>query len=472
MAKIVFVSAAVLVLGQAIFFAAANANWISHGHDVNEFCKGKHVDLSTIEDLKVLAQNLNETEHKCSPHVASALRAMEAIVEDRNACTMEKAQAITKFANDYLRNLGADGEGESGATADRLPQSLVKFAIAYGMKVSSICKEHMLNDFLYAANAILRKRFDGKFHVFESFLLKESPLSYVVSPIIKTGEIVLPGDLLQVLPGIETKLDEYFSDPLALDLVRELCEGTLQPLYEPMLLPLAQLVRAGFNSRQFSYPSKMRKHGRFWSLAVFMCETVKTIKTPDYGSSSDSDELAAQTGPVRKLNARQVVVGLDMKLERLPPYEPHVKVGAKIIGRFDTDLRLVIKSYDANKNEAERLQDRIFKRSLLVFAMMSRKGQHRNLFKKLLQRFKGGDKELEETKNGLLTLMDASEGDSIPFLLAKWSKKLARKTALLTLIVFVLTLFMFSLSLKQGPAKAIHHGLRDSLGKLFSNLVG
>lgn len=79
---------------------------------------------------------------KCTPHVINTLEDLDILLGDdkENVCTKEKAEKIKEFYHKYLDT----SDKEVARTRQGLPQSLIPFALAYGMQVNNLCKKKMV----------------------------------------------------------------------------------------------------------------------------------------------------------------------------------------------------------------------------------------------------------------------------------------------------------------------------------------
>lgn len=397
-----------LLLSHFLTGQMANANPFgsSNAGDLLALCNGDQVELRTIRHLDKLFNNLNSNPHLCPPRTRQAIADLYNMAHDKKACTMKKAKAITDFVDEYLKRPFENQQME-------LPRPLVKFAIAYGMKVSNVCQKFMVRRFVKEADVELKKSHQQDLEDFKWNLFRSSPLYSVLAPIVRTGEIILPTDLMEVVPGLDTKLHEYYTKSEQLAEMKVICETQLQPLYEPVLLPLAHLIRAGFNNRDYYYRRHFRYEAQFWSTAVFSCETLKAIKMPENENSSpisdnQSTSQLAQSDDDQKEEPNNSADQIEFNESIVPDDE----VDGKIYGRFDFSTKALVKSFDANKSEAERLSKRILERSLKVFKEISKKFRHTPVIKKFFKELilvKGSDKDLDEAKRSLLELVDAPD---------------------------------------------------------------
>lgn len=415
----------------------ANVFSKSTAGDLDALCRGDSIDLRTISHLEKLVKTPTTSGDNCQPRIREALEEMWRIAENSKACTMEKAEGIAKFAEKFLKSQ-AD---ENGQEQPKLPEPLVKFAVAYGMQVSFICGRHMMYEFAPFAYNRLVRRFDmgekneRPFAKFFVYLTDNSPLSLLLSPLSKPGEVLLPSDLLQVVPDLDKKMGEFLSNSKALKNLKDFCSENLEPLYKPILMPIAILNRAGFNYKNFAFKrdmfvanilSSFEREGRFWSSVVFLCESAKMIKIVDDQDQAERDKSEAEESQLIKVFSESEMQW-KIKPDHIPneqfenpvePYVPQEIVGNKILGHCDFTLKSKVKSYDANKDEIQRLRERILDRSYEIFSLMSQKGTHWPAMKKFFKRLalrKGTDEEYQVAVQGLHDLMDKAAKGSVVY---------------------------------------------------------
>lgn len=416
--------------------------------ELKALCRDEKVALRTLSDLRRLVDSLNRPGHNCSERVRGAISELHSVASGKSVCTMDQANRITQFADKHLRDsTHMDRDG------DKLPRSLVEFAIAYGMRVSGLCSRHAMEEFAPWAEIDLMAALGvSKYRQLKHYFIDELPVNLILAPIVKTGEIVLPSDLFQATPGLATRVGVHLANSRGFEELQRLCNNQLQPLYEPILLPLARLIRAGFNNRDRYYRRFFRRYGRFWSAAVFMCETLKMIELDEPNDldksdqSQQQDQLAAELREAAKGLNQEVgpeFKALELNTERpIEAYESQLEVGDKI---YDKSLNSLVKAFNANKSQVERLKERLRARSFNLFIRLIRKGSFRPLVKKLLRTITcQRDKELEEARKAMIKLMEAPTSDSLTYRAFKLTKDVlyAAKFTVFAMLVIIYTIIV------------------------------
>jgi hypothetical protein len=323
---------ALVTLGQA---AEKNTETVSK---LERFCRGdKNVKLRTLTELKQLSVELESlgTETKCSSSTQSALKELAEIAEDRKPCTQTKADAIVKFTNDYLKK-----------PAEELPKALYKFAVAYGMQVSRICKQLMydaqfrimdneMKENVYKVQEQLkgsnRNRIIEKL---EKAIGKGTAAGRLLDSILKTGDFILPSDLFDVLPELksaQTYTDEFRSN----------CDEYVRPAYKAILMPIATLDRAGYNFKAFPFKLDSMMLARpknmffVWAKRLFACEAA---------SSTPIDEI-------EPISRRAYWEDADIASK--------AKIGNTVVPEYDFRLKKAVESFDPDLTPSQRIQGRI-----------------------------------------------------------------------------------------------------------------
>lgn len=424
----------------------------SYGGDLKKLCDGQHVDFFNVGDLRNLIYLLDDPEasSKCSKTVVEALRSLDRITKDTKACSLEKAQALAEFYETFFRAQKGDAESEKFEEElyKKLPKPLIRFALAYGMKVSFICKKYMVNVFLKEADQKLTAEDFGELAEWTD---AKGPIGRLLSSLKKPDEIVLPGDLSSVLPSgtAMAKLRLKMVDGGKVDRLQEVCNRRFRPLYENVLIPLAVLANSGLTYKELLFGFDLKLRSRvgpkvaLWSRIVFLCESLDGVEVYDQSEPTDTGApvtLASDEEPAAALEAQ----GLAANFQQLDTLYPKIKIKDEIMKQFDVRLKTLIRRFDKGKTYDERVKERLLGRGWSLLLARFKYGEFKSLMRGGLSLIKGAlSKQKDNTQfldKELGDLLEAKEETKLYRVLSameRSEKTLGRKVAVLLVRIVV-----------------------------------
>jgi hypothetical protein len=416
-----------IVLGKTSELAQANS-FKTYGGNLKALCKGKSIDFRNVGDLRnLIFKTTKDDAASCSETVIAALNELARITEDTNACSVQKAQAITQFYETYLRNSRGSEDYE------KLPKPVIRFAIAYGMQLSHICKRHLVDAFMAQADKTLTKR---DFKELGEWISEKGPVGRLLAPIKRPDEIILPSDLSAILP------DDRVTGKLCIKAInsgkairlKEVCAKRFKPLYENSVIPLAILANSGIDYKQLSLIKDLKLRSKtvpkvaLWSRIVFLCESldaVNVLPAPSDGDQSEGaqplevmteEELEGQAGG---LALRGLLLTTDASsearpsdLEQVEPYYPAVQIEDEIIGHMDLRLKSIIAVYDKKKTQAERIREKLLKRGWNLVLARFKYGELKALMRASVKQMRAkltSRGQVELVNDELVDLLDAKD---------------------------------------------------------------
>lgn len=359
--------------------------------DKKSICSGGIIWLRRVSNLKGLSAE------GCEQPVKDAFSDLLILVQYRDICIPRTAAMITDY---YKKHLANGGQA-------KLPEVLVRFVIAYGMQASSDCKWFMVKELYALADERVLKPSD--YEALDDWIKDDGPIARLLDPIYKQAEVLLPSDLMALMPEIEDRLE----NKLALKVkkgdkiirAQAICERRFRPLYEATVMAITQYDRNGINYNQLDLaafmstrPSVQRKNIQ-WSRIIFLCETLNGLEISD--ESGKTKYNVVTPGTVMRYQASWVCVR-----------EP-------IFGLWDFRIKGPVRQFDVSLSETERLKQKLLdnKWKLLVAAFKS-KDTTASLVKKALEiassRTEGkNEEEFALVKKELLSLLDSDEADTV-----------------------------------------------------------
>lgn len=486
------------IIGETIELAQANPTK-KPGGNLEALCKGKSTDFRNVADLRNLVFKLKtkDAEH-CSENVIKAIQDLHSIADDTKACSVKKALAITQFYADHLRNTDNEEDYE------KLLSPITRFALAYGMKVSHVCKKHLIGEFLAKADKSLSKQ---DFKELGEWVQEKGPIGRLLAAIKKPDEIILPADLSSALPPGERLMNKLRLKVLnsgKINRLKELCLKRFKPLYEQSIIPLAILSNSGIDYKQLSlfrelsFSRKVVPKVALWSRIVFLCESLETVEVeeaipapidlepelfqvvPDESTEEheQQQQLGGENNAVLISNNEQSAgtVGSNSRPslafsepQPIEPYFPQVEIDDEIMGQMDLRLKTIVLMYNKEKTEADRMKKKLLKLSVRLFVARFKYGELKPLIKLAAKRMKATLRrqgKLELLDNELNDLLDAKNETKLHKVIAgvaRAGKELARWFVVKLMGVVVGVMVALSIITNIGETKA--DALREEIRK-------
>lgn len=452
-----------LVICSAAMFSMSHETFVKQ-----RLCGNVHVQLNSIVDLQ------RTTTVGCPSHVAKAFNELVKLVSEYNVCTMQKAIDITHYYETYLKRPDGEADGpDRRSLLDRvarkllcadaidkpsiLNEQLVRFAISYGMLVSSACKTLLIEDFYKKASYLLDA---SDYEALKEWTGDDGPIAQLLAPITNGVEFPLPTDFAALIPEFEQQnmLALHATNSAKIIRAQQVCEKRFRPLYAPIVLPIAHLARNGLDYNRFHLVhhlillQRLRKHNALWSRIVFLCETLKDIEVIDAPAGSpaglieiaDKEEVRDKNKPVASTS-----------LKRLRPYQPYADIKGMILMSADIRLKSAVKAFDANRSETDRLREKLLdsRWSLLIASFKSNESTIAFVERAIMMAVHQvshheQDKDLELAEKGLLKLLHSDKKSRFFKVITKMAsrgKRVVRKLA--RAIEFILIAFVIMLAL-------------------------
>jgi hypothetical protein len=403
----------------------------AYGSDLVSLCQGKSTDLRIVDQLDSLAKKIKngEGDQICVKHIRKAVMDLNFITQKKtNACSMEKALELENYYEKYFRN-----SVEDGTTLEQQPKPLVRFAIAYGMRVSHVCRKHLFHEFVKEAEKRLTR---DDFNELGDLISDKGPIGRLLAA-VSPDEILLPRDLSSQLPSGKRfllKLQAHIDKHGRLARLKEVCSKRFRPLYTNAVAPLAVLSRSGLEYKELTLLTgeRLRKETKrkvaLWSRIMFVCESLTLVSIdqdlpqtkPDGGDDYDESIKAQIYGPddgtayFDKTHTTTTSFGF----EQLETYKPDVKIGDEIMGSFDYRLKTIVRWYDPKQSSDQRMKKKLLKRSFKVLSAIYKHDKLRKVVRSFfgLIRSKlspGNERELKWMEDELPELVLEKEGSKV-----------------------------------------------------------
>ena len=405
-----------LVLVQALAIEASAFSRGSSASDIEALCARKSVRLTSLTRLKELAQDLDAS--SCPSTVKQAIPELVAIVErgSSDLCSVQSIDQLRAFYAKYL---------DTSSTADhknkeKLPRSLRRFVLAYGLQMSNLCKRNMLRVLTEEGRSLLAPE---DFKPLEELTGDGGAVAQMLGSLAGPDDVLMPGDLAPFMKKGGTA-DKMFLQTATGGYIKELqsvCQRRFRPIYGPLMVSLVRLSNIGFNYKtktlktELQSPAVVREVGQ-WSRIVFVCESLSNIHIVESQSDSElaegtgaklvrlitKEEAAAIEGPIAEGDS-----GLDTFV-----YAPHdlVTLGDEIYDDSDPKLAKAIKWFKTSRSEEKTIKKRMVGKGFALIKEELKQGHVGLLasatYKSLLHRIKGG--ENVDAREELVKLLDQS----------------------------------------------------------------
>lgn len=345
----------VLLASQALLaIGAPSGEPIADGDDLVALCSGKEIDLRTVEQLQSLANKMEATFGQCQEEIKHSLVDLLAVVEvsPNDACTMEKVNKFKEFYNVHL-------DRSEDAKKKKLPKSLERFALAYGMQLNSHCKLHMMRVLVEDGDKLLT---DEDFNLLTSTIQgfrDQRSTHKVMNWFAQTGDMVLPNDVLALfkldkLPPLRTADSHEFYET---ERAKEVCSNRFEPIYESVVAPVVALSKYGFDLPGVLLKSQMPDDMKTlyesmdkWTSVVIQCKILSNMKTEFVGTNG-------------------LLKSATDKFQALPPVEevhhehrPSGDIGNLVVVD-DHKLEKAIESFSTSALVSKRARDMLKKKS-------------------------------------------------------------------------------------------------------------
>lgn len=388
-------------------------------------CKNKQSDVRRISQVKSIIDYLKSNkDFECpSEFRQSILDLEETITRDTNdVCNKDKVQQIRHYHERYI---AVNGDTSSSALA--IPKSLKNFFLAYGLRVSYICKKNMINSLLIDPHELLDA---DDFKAMDLWTNKSGSLmEHVIGAPVDYDDLVLASDLnyLKADENVGGKNKEkLFIQSATGKLIRKIqakCERRFKPIYDKLIMPLVELSNLGYNfqgeelERELN-EIKTNKEVNQWYRLVYLCESLSDM---EFLGESEADSALADQKAVRILTKQEAdelkaqnrerfglaedefkhLKQIDYKLEGLIPIDDLV------LEADDKNLAKLVRDFDAKKREAERIRNKVFKKMTSFVSNMLKQKQIKfvtDFFKKKL--FDGQATETVGPKDDMVFAID------------------------------------------------------------------
>lgn len=254
------------------------------GDDLEALCNNETISLEKLTQLDRLVQLLDDDEGEdCGDDTPSALRDLKAVVDknkkERNQCSMV---AIERYREFYLRYLDSSAKDKKGRSV-KLPKSLIKFALAYGVQVASLCRANMVNRLLDDAQKAVKPEY---FDAVNELVGPKGLITKAFPQTSKPDEILLPGPWLREIAKKEKMVIKVPTISL-IEHILTMCKRRFEPVYKPLMLPVSKMANLGFDYRPGMLKETIRAAssnyqtndiiGR-WARIAFTCEILNELE--------------------------------------------------------------------------------------------------------------------------------------------------------------------------------------------------
>lgn len=282
---------ALVVLVSFVGLIASESHAAAAGNDLRALCANNSISLGKLSQLDELVTKLdNDLGGECGKLTVSAIRDLKQVVHDnRNIeCSLEAYQNFREF---YLRYLDTSAKEKKEAVA-AIPKSLRRFALAYGVQLSGLCRANMVQELIASSSKLIS---DQDLEAVQEMIDPKGPIADALgSSSDRPDEIILPSDFMAVLKGDG---DEVGGQQINLQIqttplikrIQVVCERRFEPIYEPLMFPVARMANLGFDHRKAVLKEAIRKAENKrsketrgvigqWTRIVFLCEAMKQVK--------------------------------------------------------------------------------------------------------------------------------------------------------------------------------------------------
>lgn len=262
--------------------------------NLKALCSGQPVDQLTAGQVRSYTARLQQIRMpECPQNTRAAIIRMGTILaaNSHDVCTMNNALAIKSFYDTYLGD-----EAKSG----KVPEALEAFALTYALQVSRACKFHAIKVFTNETDNSLRPE---DHEALAKWTAKDGDIGRLLSTIAEPGALVIPSDLAAILPDDQTigHLVVKSSSPTVdadIKHIKRICLSRFEPVYNPVVDPIAYLSRAGFDysdkvvRAEIKADQEVAEKLEEWARIVFLCETMDLVRS--FKKVAADDEVGEQ----------------------------------------------------------------------------------------------------------------------------------------------------------------------------------
>lgn len=359
----------------ALFNLLLAASLASGGEsiDVNtsllSLCKNSPVDITKISEVVAIAEHLRNAPpslEDCAEDVQGSILDLASVVDDADdVCSMRKVEQIRVYHTKYVQYHSKDAN-------PILPESLKLFFIGYSLTVSSICKKTMINNLIFDTRQYLTPE---DFEALDLWTKNEA--AFIVNGPADYDDLLLAGDLIRLTESTESeKIFIQTGSSHLLDRIRSICQKRFRPFYEKLILPVVTLSNIGYNYQGEELERELRemrsnKEVRQWYEIVYLCQALEDTELVETKEDSEKTEgldrklvkilTKGEAEALRETSPDDDKSPCDDGLEQII-YKPEGgnPIGDVILNGNDKNLNRLIKNFDSNKSDLDRIRSKLF----------------------------------------------------------------------------------------------------------------
>jgi hypothetical protein len=370
---------------------AHNLSGEDAGQLLEAFCRGKKIKVTKKSELKSIASkwsDANSTLH-CSRELMQMINEFISFMDESegNACDSEVAYRYRDYYTKYLKK-------SKDKAVKKAPKWFKKFVIAFGMQISKNFRRNMLDKLSNPENN-LYKISEKDSQLFNPWLAKVGLFKQFLHIVDDPRKVILPSDIAILLKGNDSAVVEtMYVQTAAAKMLKEIkarCQKHLQPIYEPMIMPLTVLSGIGIDyidgqlksEEKRDYTAEMVSQ---WSSIVLVCEAMKFLEPVEYlddesdavvdGESSPTEEEAKKANKkALKLLTKEEADNINAKLlanhlleqdESLDLEEPaprvydfHCRIGDVVLDQSNKDFKKAVNSIKSYRSKLKLIRGRM-----------------------------------------------------------------------------------------------------------------
>lgn len=302
-------SITLIALGLSLALAASASEDLDQ--TLKAICNGKKADLISADQLSSLNNHL-KSYVGCSVFVRRSISELDRLINDQavNLCSQEKADQLLEYYSVFVTTEKYD-----------YPQALRKLFVAYGLKLSLVCRKQMIELVSRDSHTVLTSE---DYEQINKLTGGESALGQLLNDPRHYEDLTLPKYMIKLLKlqGKATNDEKIYIQmgPThgKIAWLQTICERRFRPFYDKLITPLLSLSSIGFNYKtktdEADKDLQVNKEIYQWYRIVLMCESLSNIEILETTSDNNSDDDGNQ---VMKVTTREEAADLVDKTKAL-----------------------------------------------------------------------------------------------------------------------------------------------------------